>query len=114
MLISVTKKYLTYYKCKPEDIPPAIYSEEGMKLGLYKQFFMYPEDYKQNKNVKTELINANQIKKVTTFDYDEEFRGIQGREYLIGGKTKITFLDNSSIVVTENLSDIARLSGACN
>lgn len=110
MLIPVTKKYLTYYKCKLEEIPPGIYSEEGMKLGLFKAFYMYVEDYKQNKNTKTELVNTNQIKYVTEFDYDEEFKGVHGCEYLIGGKSKITFIDNTSIIVTERVSEISKLT----
>jgi hypothetical protein len=109
--MQLSKKILRYYKCKPEDIPPAIYSEEGMKQGLYKQFFLYPEDYKNNVNVQTELINVKSVKCFTPFDYDEEFKGIQGREYLMGGNTRVLFNDNTSIVVTESIHEIASKTG---
>lgn len=111
MLILLNKKIEQFYRIKPEEIPPAIYSPEGMARQLYKQFFLYPEDYKNNVNVLPELINVKHVKQFSIFDYDEEFRNIQGREYLIGGNTRVTFSDNSSIIVTETVSEIVRKTG---
>jgi hypothetical protein len=112
MLIVLNKKIKCFYKCKQEDIPPAVFSQQGMKDKLYMQFYLYDEDYKNNVNVKPEIINVKSIKCVSVFDYEERYKGTQGREYLQGSNSKITFNDNSVIYVVETVSDIASKTSA--
>jgi len=114
MLILLTKKYLTYYKCNPKDIPPAVFSEQGMAMQLYKQFYLYPEDYLNNLNVKAELVNVKHVKRFSIFVYDEVYSGIHGKEYLRGAKTIVIFNDNSVIHVTETVAEIAHLTNVAN
>jgi hypothetical protein len=112
MLIVLNKKIQSFYKCKPEDIPPAVFSEQGLKDKLYMHFYLYDDDYKNNVNIQTEIINVKHVKRFSIFDYDEEYRLTTGREYLKGAKTKVIFNDNSIIHVIETVTEIASKTGA--
>lgn len=112
MLILLTKKINTFYKCKPEDIPLAVYSPDGMARQLYKQFFLYAEDYLNNLNIQSEIVNIKHVKKFSIFDYDDDQRGLKGNEWLLGANTKVIFNDNSVIYVTETINEIVSKTGA--
>lgn len=112
MLIKLTKKIKQYYKIKLEDLPPGVFTPEAWKAEIYKQIFMYDADWIANLNVQTEIVNVKSVKRFSVFDYDEEYRSVQGREYLKGAKTKVIFNDNSIIHVVESVTEIISKTGA--
>ena len=111
MLILLNKKIRQYYRIAPEEIPPEVYSPEGMKNMLFTQYYLYDVDYINNVNVLPEIVNVKHVKQFAVFNYNDEFRGISDNEYLKGSNTKITFNDNSIIYVTETLNEIAKKTG---